>query len=86
MKYETVFIICNLCFYFQKAWGMYLNNNSLLNKKKIVSLFDYGNSIKKNEENNLARKRYILGLINSYKRVDGNSKNEKKSSKKKNRL
>lgn len=65
---------------------MYLNNNSFLNKKKIVSLFDYGNSIKKNEDNNLIQKRYILGLINSYKGIDGNSKNEKKLSKKKNRL
>ncbi|ETB62922.1 hypothetical protein YYC_00547 [Plasmodium yoelii 17X] len=86
MKYEILFILCNLFLYFQKGWGMYLNNNSFLNKKKIVSLFDYGNSIKKNEENNLIQKRYILGLINSYKGIDGNSKNEKKMSKKKNRL
>ncbi|CDU20055.1 conserved protein, unknown function [Plasmodium yoelii] len=86
MKYEILFILCNLFLYFQKGWGMYLNNNSFLNKKKIVSLFDYGNSIKKNEDNNLIQKRYILGLINSYKGIDGNSKNEKKLSKKKNRL
>ncbi|SCM12682.1 conserved Plasmodium protein, unknown function [Plasmodium chabaudi adami] len=86
MKYATVFILCNLCFYFQKAWGMFLNNNSFLNKKKAVSLCDYGNSVKKNAEHNLNRKRYMLGLIHSYNHIDGNSKKEIKSAKKKNRL